>query len=158
MNRVLLTNATFISTISAISTILLTNAGFADTESLILKVNLHNRTNYTCKTSSPNLRHGFWNMRPPKSIQAHTTDYWMVQQSHFYGPDVAVTLKCGDYSFSVRNRQTFSFVGGNQYCSTYGVDKHLKVTNKQIQHAKYRHIPGIADISVSLNGSHLELE
>ncbi|WP_330927409.1 hypothetical protein [Candidatus Sororendozoicomonas aggregata] len=159
MNRVLLTTAVFISTI------FLLNSGYAsepvdptNLPSGHLRVNFHNATGYTCKSSGIHLKHGNWSHKPPGSVGPHKSDFWEGKQT-YRGPDMALTFECGGYSFSVRNQQNFSWMeGGDQNNSTYSVNKHVKVTNKQFQHARTRNIMGIANITVSLNRSQLTLK
>ncbi|WP_330924911.1 hypothetical protein [Candidatus Sororendozoicomonas aggregata] len=117
-----------------------------------LQVNFINNTRYACKITRNYLKHGQWDIKPPDEIGAYNESIWDATQYAFHGPDIALTFKCGDYSFSVKNQQDFSaLVGGGQHNATYDVDNHLRVTNREIQRAAtVQDIPGIAEIKVSL--------
>ncbi|WP_330925405.1 hypothetical protein [Candidatus Sororendozoicomonas aggregata] len=153
MNSVLLTIAIFISTV------FLTSLSFATDQppENCLKVNILNKTSYTCNRTDHTLKHGDWVIwrEPPISLRPYGRDYWMGCQDDFYGPDMRATYECNGYSFSVRNQQNFCFLKtGNQRYSAYDVDKHLNVTNKQTQHAAFHNQkPGIAEITISLKKS-----
>ena len=156
MGRVLPAIATFISMIFLI------NSGFTRASSQYLRVNFYNKTDYTCEITNVCRKHGMWDKEPFENqlIDKHKSIYWSGKQSGFFGPDMALTLQCSGYSFSVRNQQNYTFLGGGkQHYSTYDVDKHLNVINKQVKHASVHHgAPGIANVTVSLKGSHPGLE
>ncbi|WP_330927307.1 hypothetical protein [Candidatus Sororendozoicomonas aggregata] len=153
MNRVLPAIAIFIYMM------FFTNASFARYTETALEVSFVNNTEYTC-TINANLKHGKWDKKPPDSLRKHSSTYWYVLQHHSYGPDMTVKFTCGGYSFSARNQQNFcSLKGGKQKHATFDVDKHLTVTNKELQHASYHsRKPGIARITVSSKGRHLGVE
>lgn len=143
--------------VTCISMLFLTNPGFAYETGGFLYVHAFNKTKYTCTITHQKIKHGYWFYQPPDSIAANAEGGWTGSQTAVYGPDMVVTLKCGGYSFTVENRQNLSlFIAGNQHCKTYNVDKHLSVTNKQTKHASI-HEGGIAEVTVSLKGGHLEL-
>ncbi|WP_330925396.1 hypothetical protein [Candidatus Sororendozoicomonas aggregata] len=146
MNKVLPVITTFIYMM------FFTNASFAafhQAESL--EVFFTNNTDYKC-TLDAYLKHGEWHRKPPKSVSKHSVVYWIAEQG-IYGPDIIITFNCGGYSFSTKNQQNFSeFEGGDQHCSTFDVDKHLYVTNKQTQHAAFGSKLGKAEIYVALKG------
>ncbi|WP_330925808.1 hypothetical protein [Candidatus Sororendozoicomonas aggregata] len=138
------------------STMLLASSGFSASSAFLI-VRFYNNTDYTCARAhyAINDKHDrcTWDEKPPLTVKAHKSGSWRGKQSGLYGPDMSVSFECGDYYFTVINRQNFSFLsGGDQFCSTYHVDKHLNVTNKQFKHAKYGKNPGIAEVTVSLKG------
>ncbi|WP_330925394.1 hypothetical protein [Candidatus Sororendozoicomonas aggregata] len=148
MNRVLPAIATFIYMM------FFTNASFAkfDPEES-LEISFTNNTPYDC-IAAAHLKRGIWHTKPPKRLKKYSVTSWVVLQTHYYGPDLTATFNCGGYSFSTRNQQNFSgFEGGDQTLSTSDVDKHLKVINKQVQHASCgKEKPGVAEIIVSPKG------
>lgn len=154
MKRVLLTFAAFIATIFVMR---YSFASFLD--ETYLRVNFHNDTKYTCKSTSTYLRRGYWYHNPPESVAPGASDYWGGSEANYYGPDMAVKFKCGDYSFIVRNQQNYAvWAAGDQNCSTSDVDEHLSVVNKQTRHAScWYNTAGIADVTVSLRANHLKL-
>ncbi len=153
MNGLLLTVAMFISTV------FLTSSSYADKskEEGCLRVEILNKTNYTCKRTDFSLKHGQWvdGLEPPAMIRPYTDRVWKACQDTLYGPDMTATFSCNGHSFSVRNQQNFCLLAsGNQHYSAYNVDKHLNVTNKQTRHAdKSAHEFGVAQIVISLKKS-----
>ncbi|WP_330927485.1 hypothetical protein [Candidatus Sororendozoicomonas aggregata] len=148
MNRVLPAIVTFIYMM------FFTNVSFAIIHPEgTLEVSFINNTNYDC-TINARLTHGEWVKNPPKSISKHKTISWSATQKCFFGPDMTIKFTCGDYSFSTRNQQNYcSLKGGNQTLSISDIDKHLNVTNRQIQHAAYgSEKPGKAQIVVTSKG------
>ncbi|WP_330925395.1 hypothetical protein [Candidatus Sororendozoicomonas aggregata] len=147
MNRVLPAIVTFIYMM------FFTNACFAEilNPTRYLIVDFINDTNYECKINAY-LKHGKWKKKPPESIQKQSSTYWVGEQTA-YGPNIIVTFTCGGYSFSTKNQQNYSGLrGGDQHYTTFGVDKHLHVINKQTQHAAYWKKGGKAEIIVSSKG------
>ncbi|WP_330927309.1 hypothetical protein [Candidatus Sororendozoicomonas aggregata] len=136
--------------ITFISVTFFTNVSFAHYQSRMLDVHFINKTDYACRAYS-DINRGYWDIEPPRWIKKHSEADWRVEQEEYHGPDITVKFKCGHYSFSVRNQQNFcEFEGGDQTCSTFHVDKHLNVTNRETQHASYRFDKeGIAEIVVS---------
>lgn len=150
MNRVSSTIATFLFTA------LLTNASFAVVLFSCdgLRVNIKNKTNYTCTRTSVWLRHGDWFYKPPHTVNSGGTGYWGALEN-IYGPNMALTFECGGYSFSVKNQQNHARMrfkgGGKQHNAIYDVDKHLSVSNKQTQQAECsKDLPGISEVVVSI--------
>ncbi len=155
MNRVLLAISLFITMI------FFTHAKFAFSYNQHdLEVDFVNNTKYACTVTDSHLKYGIWQIKPLDNIKAGGKCNWDVLQIALHGPDIYVTMKCGDYSFSVRNQQNLSALqGGNQHSTTFNVDKHLNVTNKQIQHASFTgQKPGIAQVTVSLKRGQYEFE
>ncbi|WP_330927308.1 hypothetical protein [Candidatus Sororendozoicomonas aggregata] len=127
-----------------------TNVSFAEHDPQdTLQVSFVNNTEYTC-TIKPHLKYGKWITKPPDSMPKHSSTYWIAVQRYLHGPDMTLKVTCGGYSFSTRNQQNYcDLEGGDQKHSAFDVDKHLKVTNRQVQHASYGgKKPGIAQISV----------
>ena len=134
--------------------VFITNAGFVHANQNYLRVDFYNKTGYTCKITDNQLKYGSWYRKPKKSLTIKTGNIisWSAEQSDFHGPDMTITLSCGGYSFSVRNQQNYCYMeGGDQYTNTFNVDKHLDVTNKQVQHAAvWGGKTGIAAVTASL--------
>ncbi|WP_330925398.1 hypothetical protein [Candidatus Sororendozoicomonas aggregata] len=124
-----------------------------------LEISFINNTDYDCKANT-HLKHGEWDQEPPETLYKHLTTGWVVNQLHGHGPDLRVKFTCGGYSFSTRNQQNLSaLAGGDQTLSVSDVDKHLTVTNKQIQHASWwNEKPGKAQIVVTPKGRHFGFE
>ena len=154
MNKVLPAIATFIYMT------FFSNASFAKFDPPeSLEVSFINNTGYDCTIES-HLKHGQWHKEPPKTLPKNSTTHWVAIQKFFYGPDMTIKFTCGSYSFNAKNQQNYcELEGGNQTLNTSHVDKHLHVTNKQIQHASISgNKKGKAQIVVSLKEDQFRFE